>query len=179
MCNTLCTIVCQTLCVEHVFSLSNLYPIIAKCLVPKTSDFYEPSASTKKRNSTGGTNFLSTTRRRTAEIRLGIYYFCCIQIKTLFVGNDGKLSTTQNGYLIDDDYSKRPRSPIDRIKSLFGGGIGSSTKKTTGTAGTSGAYTGSNGVSSRYTPGTSTTGAGSSQFNKRYTGGIFSFNNLN
>jgi hypothetical protein len=107
--------------------------------------------STKKRNSTGGTNFLNNVRRRTAEIRLG---------------NDGKLSTTTNGYLMDDDY-KRPRSPIDRIKSLFSSGIGSSTKKTgTGTS----AYSGSNGVSSRYTSGTST-GAGSSQFNKRYTGG--------
>lgn len=115
---------------------------------------------TKKRNSTGTTNFLNTTRRRTAEIRLG---------------NDGKLTTTTNGYLIDDDY-KRPRSPIDRIKSLFGGTTTSS-KKTTG--GTTGGYTSTNGVSSRYTSTGATSTAGSSQLNKRYTGGKHEFVLLN
>jgi hypothetical protein len=88
-------------------------------------------------------------RRRTAEIRLG---------------NDGKLSTTTNGY--DDTY--RPRSPIDRIKSLFGGGAVSSLKKTT--SGTS-PYTASKGVTSRYTPSSGTSNAPSSSQFKRYTGG--------
>lgn len=121
-------------------------------LVPKTSDIYEPRASDKKRGSTGTAGFLNMARRRTAEIRLG---------------NDGKLTTTTNGYLIDDDY-KRPKSPIDRIKSLFGGGVGSSTKKTT-TGTTSSAYSGTNGVSSRYTSAGTTSTAGT----KRYTGGTY------
>ncbi|KAI6176127.1 Protein kinase domain-containing protein [Aphelenchoides bicaudatus] len=106
--------------------------------VPKTSDVY---ASDKKRGSTDARAFLNMARRRTAEIRLG---------------NDGKLTTTTNGYM--DDY-KRPKSPIDRIKSLFSG----SSSKPTGT--TSSAY-GTNGVSSRYTSAGTTSTAGT----KRYTG---------
>ncbi|KAI6207147.1 Protein kinase domain-containing protein [Aphelenchoides besseyi] len=117
------------------------------CAVPKQTprDVFEPTTTTtsKSRGSaSGASNFLNMARRRTAEIRLG---------------NDGKLTTTTNGYSIDDDY-KRPRSPIDRIKSLFGGG-----KSTAYSAN-------SNGAASRYgTTSTGTTAGTSSQF-KRYTG---------
>ncbi|KAI6221291.1 NUAK family SNF1-like kinase 1 [Aphelenchoides fujianensis] len=109
-----------------------------------TRDVFDPppSSATSKSRGAGGSSFLNATRRRTAEIRLG---------------NDGKLTTTTNGYTLDDDY-KRPRSPIDRIKSLFGGGTSSTKKPTT------------NGVASRYTPSAGASAAGTSSQFKRYTG---------
>ncbi|KAI6216188.1 hypothetical protein M3Y99_01835200 [Aphelenchoides fujianensis] len=109
-----------------------------------TRDVFDPppSSATSKSRGAGGSSFLNATRRRTAEIRLG---------------NDGKLTTTTNGYTLDDDY-KRPRSPIDRIKSLFGGGTSSTKKPMT------------NGVASRYTPSAGTSAAGTSSQFKRYTG---------
>ncbi|CAD5219082.1 unnamed protein product [Bursaphelenchus okinawaensis] len=110
------------------------------------SEGFDPlaSSSSKKRNS-GPSSFLNL-RRRTAEIRLG---------------NDGKMSTTSNGIHIDDDY-KRPASPIDRLKSLFGGVTNSTSKKPSNPI-----YPSTN-SSSRYTSALPT----STQF-KRYGGGWF------
>ncbi|CAD5226639.1 unnamed protein product [Bursaphelenchus xylophilus] len=130
---------------SHTTPFYSHLPEVPRGITP-SSDFYDPIGSSipKKRNS-GPSSFLNL-RRRTAEIRLG---------------NDGKMSTTSNGIHIDDDY-KRPSSPIDRLKNLFGGVTSSTTPKKP----TNSVYSSTN--TSRYNSGLPT----STQF-KRYGGGWF------
>ncbi|KAI1729903.1 protein kinase domain-containing protein [Ditylenchus destructor] len=116
----------------------------------------------------GKRSLLNMARRRTAEVRML---------------PDGKIST--NSYLDDEPY-KRPRSPIDRIKSLFRGKskdnatAGSVVSQAAGSSYTPGSTT--YGASSRFTAPTSSyqpvgsmTQSPNSQY-KRYTGAATTMN---
>lgn len=64
---------------------------------------YESDRDESPRTASKKRSILSLARRRTSEIRLG---------------SDGKMTTTSNGYS-EIDESKRPSSPLEKIKGLF------------------------------------------------------------
>ncbi|TMS38733.1 hypothetical protein L596_005389 [Steinernema carpocapsae] len=132
---------------------------------PAAPDMYENAP--KKRS------ILSMARRRTCELRMG---------------PDGTIAT--NGYL-DDDY-KRPRSPIEKIKSLFRKSkdnitVASTTPKHNGNhdysysaAGPSSRYNTTDKVFGSYPSSTqSTRDPGLSSQYRKYTGGTSGYNRFN